>query len=77
MNIIRKINKGSTFSDIMVGNCFEYIDKIYLKVAPFDFQNACTNGKTRLNAVNLTDNCISSFDDGIGVRSLNMRIEEV
>lgn len=77
MDIIRKMNKQTVFNDIANGDCFEYNNDIYLKVAPYKYMNIGTNETVSLNAVNLTDGYITSFDDSIPVKFIRMRVEEV
>ena len=77
MDIIRKMDKQTTFNDIINGDCFEYDGDIYLKVAPYEYMNIGTNKMVSLNAVNLTDGYITSLDDSISVKFIRMRVEEV
>lgn len=77
MDIIRKIDKPTVFNDIASGDCFEYNDDIYLKVAPYEYMNIGTNKMVSLNAVNLTDGYITSLGDSIPVEFIRMRVEEV
>jgi hypothetical protein len=77
MDIIRKMNKQTVFNDIANGDCFEYNNDIYLKVAPYKYMNIGTNETVSLNAVNLTDGYITSLDDSISVKFIRMRVEEV
>ena len=76
MDIIRKMNKQTVFNDIANGDCFEYNNDIYLKVAPYKYMNIGTNETVSLNAVNLTDGYITSLDDSISVKFIRMRVEE-
>lgn len=77
MDIIRKMNKQTVFNDIANGDCFEYNNDIYLKVAPYKYMNIGTNETVSLNAVNLTDGYITSLDDSVPVEFVRMRVEEV
>lgn len=77
MDIIRKMNKQTVFNDIVNGDCFEYNNDIYLKVAPYKYMNIGTNETVSLNAVNLTDGYITSLDDSVPVEFVRMRVEEV
>ena len=77
MDIIRKMNKQTIFNDIANGDCFEYNNDIYLKVAPYKYMNIGTNKMVSLNAVNLTDGYITSFYDSIPVEFIRLRVEEV
>ena len=77
MDIIRKMNKQTIFIDIVDGDCFEYNGDIYLKVASYEYMNIGTNKMVSLNAVNLTDDYITSLDDSIPVKFIRMRVEEV
>lgn len=77
MDIIRKMDKQTSFNDIANGDCFGYNGDIYLKVAPFEFMNIGTNKMVSLNAVNLTDGYITSLHDSIPVEFIRVRVEEV
>lgn len=81
MDITRRQSKLITFGDIADNSCFEYNNDVYFKVRPFTY-TAITGAtgeisKVDLNAVNLHDAYITTFDDTIAVKPVKMRIEEV
>ena len=59
MEIIRKDNKSVTFSDITIGDVFEYKDAFYMKTA--------TSSPSGLNAVDILLGDLFKFSDDVEV----------
>ena len=74
MNIIDNRAKFSiaTFSELKVGDCFEYDDCVYLKINVFCEFRVCDIGdNTYYNAINLNNNCFYFFFDSVVTRKID------
>ena len=74
MNIIDNRVKFNlvAFSELKVGDCFEYNDCVYLKTDVFREYRLCDSGdNTYCNAINLNNSCFCFFFDSVVTRKIN------
>jgi len=74
MNIIDNRAKFNltAFSELKVGDCFEYNDCVYLKTDGFCEFRVCDIGENvYCNAINLNNNCFCFFFDSVVTRKID------
>jgi hypothetical protein len=74
MKIVRKEDNVVEFGKLARGDCFEYNNKVYIKIV--ELHNAQYLGNDA-NSFNLTYNGLHYFAPGLRVRRLNMELREV